>query len=46
MKSISVFLDIQKFADFRWKDVDVSRTQGVCSVIHIFFLFRSTLGKV
>ena len=32
----SVFLDIAKFADFRWKNADVSRTQGVCQVIHIF----------
>ena len=44
MKSISVFLDIAKFADFRRKAADVSRTQGVCPMIHIFF--ASTLGKV
>ena len=30
MQSISVFLDITKFADFQWKNADVSRTQGVC----------------
>ena len=36
MQSISVFLDIKNFADFRWKNTDVSRTQGVCHVIHIF----------
>ena len=35
MQSLSVFLDIAKFADFRWKNTDVSRTQGVCHVIHI-----------
>ena len=38
MQSISVFLDIAKFADFRRKNADVSRTQGVCHVIHTFFL--------
>ena len=41
---MSVFLDISKFADFRLKNADVSRTQGVCHVIHIFF--ESSLGKV
>ena len=40
----SVFLDIAKFADFCWKNADVSRIQGVRQVIHIFF--GSTLGKV
>ena len=44
MKSISVFLDITKFADFRLKNADVSRTQGVRHVILI--LFGSSLGKV
>ena len=44
MQSIYVFLDIAKFADFRLKNADVSRNQGVCHVIHIFF--RSSLGKV
>ena len=33
MHSISVFSDIAKFPDFRLKNVDVSRTQGVCHVI-------------
>ena len=42
--SISVFLDIGKFADFRSKNADVSRNQGVCHVIHIFF--ETSLGKV
>ena len=37
MQSLSVFLDIAKFADFWWKNADVSRTQGVHHVIHIFF---------
>ena len=44
MQSISVFLDIAKFADFRSKHADISRTQGVCHVIHIFFGFP--LAKV
>ena len=44
MKSIYVFLDIGKFADFRWKNADVIGTQGVCHVIHT--LFESPLGKV
>ena len=43
MQSISVFLDITKFADFRWKNADVSRTQWLCHVIDIFF--GSSLGK-
>ena len=33
---MSVFLDIAKFADFRSENADVSRTQEVCHVIHIF----------
>ena len=44
MQSLSVFLDIGKFVDFRWKNADVNRTQGVCHVIHVFF--GSSLGKV
>ena len=32
MQSISVFLYIKKCDDFCGKDVDVSRTQGVCQV--------------
>ena len=32
-----VFLDIAKFGDFRWKNVDISRTEGVCHVTHTFF---------
>ena len=43
MQSIYVFLDIAKFADFQLKIADVSGTQGVCPVIHIFF--GSLLGK-
>ena len=37
MQSISVFFDIAKSTDFRWKNADFSRTRGVCHVIHIFF---------
>ena len=44
MQSVSVFSDKAKFADFRWKNSDVSKTQGVCHVIHIFF--GTSLGKV
>ena len=44
MQSISVFLDTKKFADFQCKNADVSRTQGVCHVIHIFF--GTSLDKV
>ena len=36
MQSITVFLDIVKCADLRRKNADVSRTLGVCQVIHIF----------
>ena len=44
MQSMSVFLDIAKFAGFWWKGADVSKTERLCHVIHIFF--GSTLGKV
>ena len=44
MQSISVFLDIAKFADFLSKNADVSRTQGAYHMIHTFF--GSSLGKV
>ena len=44
MGSISVFLDIAKFANYRYKNADANRTQGVCHVIHI--VFRASLGKV
>ena len=43
MKFISVFVNIAKFADFWRKNDDVSRTQEVCHVIHIFF--GPSLGK-
>ena len=44
MQSISIFLYTAKFADFRWKNSGVSRTHGVCHVIHMFY--GSSLGKV
>ena len=44
MQSISVFLDITKVADFRWKNADICRMQGVCHVIDIFFEY--SLGKI
>ena len=34
----------KKFADFRWKNDDISRTQGVCHVIQI--ISGSSSGKV
>ena len=37
MPSTSAFFDITKFVDFRSKNADVSRTQGICHVIDIFF---------
>ena len=39
MQTISVFLDIAKFADYQWKNAHAGRTQGVCHVILIFFGF-------
>ena len=44
MGYISVFLDIAKFADFRYKNADVSRTQRVYHVIDI--VFGASLCKV
>ena len=41
---ICIFCGKAKFSEFRWKNVDVSRTQGVCQVIHIFL--GSSLGDV
>ena len=31
------FLDTVKFADFRLKNADTIRMQGMCHVIHMFF---------
>ena len=44
MQSISVFPDIRKFADFRRKNANVSRTQGVCHMIYRFF--GCSLGNI
>ena len=44
MQFISVFLDIAKLADFQWKNADVSKTQGLCHAINVFF--GSSLVKV
>ena len=44
MKTVSLFLDITKIADFRWKNAVISRTHGVGLVIYIFF--GSFLGQV
>ena len=44
MQSVPAFPDITKIADFRWKNPDVWRIQGVCHVIYVFF--GSSLGKV
>ena len=44
MQSILVFPDIQKTADFWWKNADFSRTQGAGHVIYVFC--GSCLGKV
>ena len=41
MESMFVFIDITKFAYFRWKNADVGRTQKVSYVINI--LDRSKL---
>ena len=40
--SISIFLDIANFANFRLKNADVNKTK-LCLVIHI--VFGSPLGK-
>ena len=34
MQSISIFLDISKFANFQRKNADVGKTQGVCHMVH------------
>ena len=44
MQCISVFLDITKSADFRRKNADASRNQGVCHLIHMFL--KSSFAKV
>ena len=44
MQSMSLFRDTTNVADFRWKNADVSRTQGMFHVIYTFFV--AFLGKV
>ena len=44
MVSISVFSDIVKFTELRWKNADFSTIQRVCHFIHIFI--RSSLGEI
>ena len=34
MQFLFEFPDIRKIAAFRWKDADVSRTQGLCQKIY------------
>ena len=36
MHSKSVFLNVSKVVDLRWKNPDVSRIQGVRHVIYVF----------
>ena len=33
----------KKVADFQWKNADISKTQGVCHMIYIFFGY--SVGK-
>ena len=35
-----------KNADFHWKNVDVSSTQGVCQVIYIYIFDNVSLDNV
>ena len=44
MQFLSVFPDITRIAKFLRENVDVSKTQGVCHMIYIFF--ESSSGKV
>ena len=46
IESISVILDKAKSADFWWNNSDVSRTEGVFHMIHIFIFFGFALGNV
>ena len=39
MQFLSVFLDVTKADDFRGKNVDVSKTLGLCHVIYDFLDF-------
>ena len=44
MQSISVFVDITKVDDFRFKNANVSGTQEVSDVVYMFL--RSSLGTL
>ena len=44
MEFVSAFFDISKFADFQLENGDVSRTQEVRCVVHLFL--KLYLGKV
>ena len=44
IQSMPVFLDTTKVADFQWKNIDVSRSQGVCHVVYM--VFGSSFGKI
>ena len=44
MQFLSVFINITKIADFRRKIFDITRTQGLCHVIDIYF--GSSLDKI
>ena len=44
MQSTSLFFDVAKFVDSRWKNADVNKTQVVSQVIYI--IFGSSLAKV
>ena len=46
MQSISVILDITKVADFRKKNIDISRTQEVCYVIYILSSVKAAPYKL
>ena len=35
--NVYLYFDITKVADFCYKNADVSRTQGVCHMIYMFF---------
>ena len=44
MQPVPVFPDITKIGYLWWKYADVSKTQGACHVIYVFF--GSSFGKV
>ena len=44
MQSISVFFDIGKFAEFWWRNAEISSNQEWYHMIHV--LFESFLGNI